>query len=85
MSEHDHETFESAESGASLVYPQQAGTIRKNGFIVIKNRPCKVCSSWALLGCGAITASSIVRLTQLASCESRSPLSAGTYLQKTTH
>jgi len=42
MSEHDHETFESAESGASLVYPQQAGTIRKNGFMVIKGRPCKV-------------------------------------------
>jgi translation initiation factor 5A len=42
MSEHDHETFQSAESGASLTYPQQAGTIRKNGFIVIKNRPCKV-------------------------------------------
>jgi len=42
MSEHDHETFQSADSGASLTYPQQAGTIRKNGFIVIKNRPCKV-------------------------------------------
>jgi len=42
MSEHDHETFESAESGASLVYPQQAGTIRKNGFMVFKGRPCKV-------------------------------------------
>lgn len=23
-------------------YPQQAGTIRKSGFIVINNRPCKV-------------------------------------------
>lgn len=42
MSDHDHETFESTESGASLTYPQQAGTIRKNGFIVIKGRPCKV-------------------------------------------
>ncbi|KAF6258094.1 eukaryotic initiation factor [Scenedesmus sp. NREL 46B-D3] len=42
MSEHDHETFQSADSGASLTFPQQAGTIRKNGFIVIKNRPCKV-------------------------------------------
>lgn len=42
--EHDV-TFESADAGASLTYPQQAGTIRKNAFIVIKNRPCKVQSS----------------------------------------
>ena len=34
--------FDSADAGASLTFPQQAGTIRKNGFIVIKNRPCKV-------------------------------------------
>lgn len=38
----DHETFESTDAGASLTYPQQAGTIRKNGFMVIKGRPCKV-------------------------------------------
>ena len=41
----DHEEhdvhFESADAGASLTYPQQAGTIRKGAFIVIKNRPCK--------------------------------------------
>lgn len=36
------ETFESADAGASLTYPQQAGTIRKNGYIVINNHPCKV-------------------------------------------
>jgi len=42
MSHDEHETFESADAGASLTYPQQAGTIRKNGFIVIKGRPCKV-------------------------------------------
>ncbi len=47
VSEHDHETFESADAGASLTYPQQAGTIRKNGFMVAKGRPCKV-----RLGCG---------------------------------
>lgn len=29
-------------AGASLTYPQQAGTIRKNAYIVINNRPCKV-------------------------------------------
>jgi hypothetical protein len=36
------ETFESADAGASLTFPQQAGTIRKNGYIVISGRPCKV-------------------------------------------
>eukprot|EP00775_Hariotina_reticulata_P011707 gene11707-11852_t len=41
MSDHDHETFESADAGASHTYPQQAGTIRKNGFLVCKGRPCK--------------------------------------------
>jgi len=40
--EHHDVNFESADAGASLTYPQQAGTIRKNAFIVIKNRPCKV-------------------------------------------
>lgn len=39
--EHDVH-FESADAGASLTYPQQAGTVRKNGFLVIKGRPCKV-------------------------------------------
>ena len=34
--------FHSADAGASLTYPQQAGTIRKNGYICINNRPCKV-------------------------------------------
>jgi len=42
MSDHDHETFENADAGASHTFPQQAGTIRKNGFMVFKGRPCKV-------------------------------------------
>jgi translation initiation factor 5A len=44
MAEEEHHDvhFDSADAGASLTYPQQAGTIRKNGFIVIKGRPCKV-------------------------------------------
>lgn len=41
MSEDHVETFESVDAGASTTFPQQAGTIRKNGFIVINNRPCK--------------------------------------------
>ena len=41
--DHGHDVhFESADAGASLTYPQQAGTVRKNGFLVIKGRPCKV-------------------------------------------
>jgi len=41
--DHGHDVhFESADAGASLTYPQQAGTVRKNGFLVIKSRPCKV-------------------------------------------
>eukprot|EP00803_Ostreobium_quekettii_P003764 evm.model.scf_134.1 EVM.evm.TU.scf_134.1 scf_134:27094-29253(-) len=39
---HEHETFETADAGASKTYPMQAGSIRKNGFLVIKQRPCKV-------------------------------------------
>jgi len=36
------EQFESADAGASYTYPMQAGNIRKGGYIVIKDRPCKV-------------------------------------------
>jgi len=42
MADHHDTTFESADSGASQTIPQQAGQVRKNGFIVIKGRPCKV-------------------------------------------
>ncbi|KAG9392706.1 Translation elongation factor IF5A [Carpediemonas membranifera] len=34
--------FERADAGAATTYPAQAGTLRKGGFVVIKNRPCKV-------------------------------------------
>jgi translation initiation factor 5A len=40
--EHHDVHFESADAGASKTFPMQAGSIRKNGHIVIKNRPCKV-------------------------------------------
>jgi hypothetical protein len=43
MSDSEEHHFESrADAGASKTYPQQAGTVRKNGYVVIKNRPCKV-------------------------------------------
>jgi translation initiation factor 5A len=38
----EEETFEVANAGAALVYPVEAGQIRKGGHIVIKGHPCKV-------------------------------------------
>merc|ERR1711870_34572 len=37
----DEPTFESAESGASHGYPQQAGEIKKGSHDMIKGHPCK--------------------------------------------
>jgi len=42
MSDEEHHFESKADAGASKTYPQQAGTIRKNGYLVIKGRPCKV-------------------------------------------
>ena len=36
------ETFEETDSGASDTYPMQAGSIRKGGHIMVKDRLCKV-------------------------------------------
>lgn len=41
MSDEEHH-FETSDAGASKTFPQQAGAIRKGGYLVIKNRPCKV-------------------------------------------
>jgi len=38
---HNHQ-IETAGSGASLTYPMQCSALRKNGHVVIKNRPCKI-------------------------------------------
>ena len=38
----DQEEFQSAESGASATYPAQCSSLRKNGNVVIKGKPCKI-------------------------------------------
>lgn len=36
MSSEDEPTFEQADAGASATAPQQAGTLRKGGFVMLK-------------------------------------------------
>jgi len=42
MSEELQTDFQPSDSGASNVYPAQCSSLRKNGFVVMKGRPCKI-------------------------------------------
>ncbi len=42
MADAGDDTFPSTDSGSQYTYPMQCSTLRKGGFVLIKNQPCKI-------------------------------------------
>ena len=42
MSDFEDAEFETAGSGAALVYPKQCSALRKSEFVMIKGKACKI-------------------------------------------